>query len=56
MRKKILALCCAAMLAALSACSLPSATEMHAITTDQFWYGLAEQGYDIGQHDPAGWL
>lgn len=51
MRKKILALCCATMLAALSACSLPSATEMHAITTDQFWYGLAEQGYDIEAND-----
>lgn len=51
MRKKILALCCAAMLAALSACSLPSATEMHAITTDEFWYGLEEQGYDIEAND-----
>ena len=51
MRKKILALCCATMLAALSACSLPSATEMHTITTDEFWYGLAEQGYDIEAND-----
>lgn len=51
MRKKILVLCCAVMLTALSACSLPSATEMRAITTDEFWYGLAEQGYDIEAND-----
>lgn len=51
MKKKLLALCCAAMLAVLSACSLPSASDLHAISSDEFWYGLAEQGYDVEAYD-----
>ena len=54
MKKKMFAkigLLSMSLIVMLSACSLPSISEMKPISTAEFWYGLEEQGYDVDSYE-----